>query len=132
MGTGTRTWTGASWGRPAEARVRPRCDISRVLSPASTLGMEVRHRLTSVAQAANPDLYRSSEAEGGARVSIWCLRSFLRCFTVNSSTSAFSSLEMDSPSVCRACTIKSFSSSRHLLILARLFLSSIGFITFRY
>ena len=55
-----------------------------------------------------------------------------RCLTVNSNTSAFSSLVILSPSVCSADTMRSLSSSKHLLIRALLFRSSIGFITFLY
>ena len=39
---------------------------------------------------------------------------------------------MDSPSACRALTMMSLRLSKHLLIRARLFLSSRGFITFLY
>jgi len=46
--------------------------------------------------------------------------------------SAFSSLETFSPSACSATVMMSFSSSKHLLILARLFLSSKGFVIFLY
>ena len=58
--------------------------------------------------------------------------SLCKCFTVSSRMSAFSSLETFSPSAWRATVMMSFNSSRHLLILARLFLSRSGFVIFLY
>ena len=51
---------------------------------------------------------------------------------MSSRTSAFSSLVIDSPSACKVLTMMSLRSSRHLLIRALRFLSSKGFMTFRY
>merc|ERR1711953_964546 len=108
----------------------PRCPIS--LDPMVTsTPVKARHLLTSVAHWVYPALNLSMSREGFT-ANICCLFSFLRCFTVSSSTSAFSSLLMLSPSVCRANTIRSFSSSRQALILALLFLSMSGLTTFLY
>merc|ERR1719150_1144272 len=84
----------------------PRCDISLDPMEMST-PVEARHLLTSVAQVVQPALYLSM-SRPGFTASICCLFSFLRCFTV------------------------SFSTSRQLLMRARLFLSIKGFITFLY
>ena len=108
----------------------PRWDIRRDPTVIST-PVEARHLLTSVAQAVYP-AWNLSRSSPGFKANICCLFSFLKCLTVNSSTSAFSSLEMLSPSVCRANTMRSLSSSRQALIRALLFLSRRGFITFLY
>lgn len=55
-----------------------------------------------------------------------------KCLTVSSRMSAFSSLDTFSPCACKAAVMMSLSSSRHLLIRARRFLSSKGFIIFLY
>lgn len=55
-----------------------------------------------------------------------------KCLTVSSRISAFSNLDTFSPCACKAAVMMSLSSSRHLLIRARRFLSSRGFIIFLY
>ena len=54
-----------------------------------------------------------------------------KCLTVSSRMSAFSSLDTFSPCACKAAVMMSLSSSRHLLIRARRFLSSKGFIIWK-
>ena len=127
---GTLTLKGATLEVSMVLSLCPRWDMRRDPTVTST-PVEARHLLTSVAQAVYP-AWNLSRSSPGFRASICCLFSFLKCLTVSSNTSAFSSLEMLSPSVCRANTIRSFSSSRQPLIRARLFLSSSGFITFLY
>lgn len=88
--------------------------------------------VTSWAHCENPARNLSAyDCSCGIISWFWRFR-LCRYLTVNSRISAFSSLETFSPSLCRAVTIISFNSSRHRLMRALLFLSSIGFITFLY
>ena len=111
--------------------LEPRWDMRPVPNWRLTPGTVERNLETSLAQAVKPALYLSTSM-AGLVWSICCLLSFWRWRTAISRTSAFSSLVMASPSIWRASTMRSLMSSRHLLILALLFLSSRGFMTFLY
>ena len=128
--SGTLTVRGATLELSMVFSLCPRWPISLDPMEMST-PEEARLRLTSVAQVVKP-AWNLSRSRDGFKLNICCLFSFLKWFTVSSSTSAFSSFEMLSPSVCRANTISSFNSSRQELIRALRFLSIKGFITFLY
>lgn len=106
----------------------PKWVINLVPKATSTPGVAARQRLTSLAQCVYPALNRSASITGFAERRC-CLWSLWRWRTVNSRMSAFSNLATFSPSPANAVTIRSFSSSKHRLILARRLRSSIGFIT---
>ena len=124
---GTLTLKGATLEVSMVLSLCPRWPINLDPMEMST-PEEAKLRLTSVAQVVKP-AWNLSKSKAGFKLNICCLFNFLKWFTVSSSTSAFSSLEMLSPSACRANTIRSFSSSRQELIRARLFFSIKGLTT---
>ena len=122
-----RLWQ-VSWGALTWC---PKWLTSEFPKAMETPGTAVKNLDTSLTQAEYPARYLSVSNPGWI-CNCFCRFNFCKCLTVNSKTSAFSNLVMDSPSDCRAKTIKSFSSSRLWLMRARRFLSSKGFITFLY
>lgn len=107
-------------------------DKSRWLTRTSTPGEDRRNVAASCAQEEYPawNFWRSSKGFLANNRRPWFI--LCKCLTVNSRMSAFSSLDTFSPSACSATVMMSFSSSRHLLILARRFLSRSGFVIFLY
>ena len=87
---------------------------------------------TSRAQAENPLRNVAVDVMSVPAASLPRALRSRRWRTVTSSTSAFSNLCIPSPLLHPVASIKSLSSSRQELILALLFLSSIGFRTFLY
>ena len=87
---------------------------------------------TSRAQAENPLRNVAVDVMSVPAASLPRALRSRRWRTVTSSTSAFSNLCIPSPLLHPVASIKSLSSSRQELILALLFLSSRGFITFLY
>jgi hypothetical protein len=114
----------------------PKCCSSLVLVELSIFRGEAvdetaaaRYWDTSAAQWVKPARNLSAYAASGVKPRECWRRSLCRWRTVSSRMSAFSSLLTFSPSAWRDDTIRSFSSSRHLFILARRLRSSIGFMT---
>ena len=112
-------------------RAWPRWVMRRVPRVTSTPGVAAKATDTSRAHWVNPARKRSL-ATTGLDARRRSRRSLCKWRTVSSKTSAFSNLAIPaSPcSAAKAPAIKSLSSSRHRLILARRCRSSNGFVTF--
>ena len=121
-------WSNKGWGEVWSCGSPIRWETSLWPTLRSTPGKESRNWAASLAQELYPCLNLVMSSAGFR----WLWLSFWICLTVNSRISAFSNLLTFSPSVWRHPVIISLSSSKQALILALLFLSNNGFVTFLY